>query len=481
MKKNVLKTILAIPKIIAVLLALALNFAFLVPIFTATGNFSVAAQEIEDKKLNQYERDAALALLSGQSLVRFDQMNERLVQQMVIENMGEPLNTVAIGSSRILQLSAETVGTDSFYNLGMSGADYRDIMNSVYLLDKSGVLPENLIIGLDPWIFNPEALHSLASGELFAEFLQLRLGYESDQEPPILEDTLTTSEGMMPDMFWGQFNRWVHDEWEGTPPPIIEEDIYDSSFMVKLPDGSALYPPHFRNDSQSNINDRAFLESATFLHMDGYVEPDADLIEVFERFISYLKDNNVNVIIVLSPYHPYMYQHAFENAEQYPGFFLTEPWITDFALQNNIPLYGSYNPAVAGTVYSDFYDGLHVKRESISTFFPGVEAALQDAQNAVPGSPWLSGATRVSYETAISLLSSRYGIEEPEIIQRDEDTHLNGDDCYVVHRIDTSQNDLLLATYAISMENGIIYRIDTNINAWVMDLIFSSDSPRIIS
>lgn len=72
-------------------------------------------------------------------------------------NMNEETTpeTIALGSSRILQLTREMVGT-SFYNSGTSGGDFNDVLSVFSLYDKAGKLPKNVIIGLDPWLFNTD-------------------------------------------------------------------------------------------------------------------------------------------------------------------------------------------------------------------------------------------------------------------------------------------------------------------------------------
>ena len=59
-----------------------------------------------------------------------------------------------------------------------------------------------------------------------------------------------------------------------------------------------------------------------------------------------------------------------------------------YAAENNIPLYGSYDPAcIEGLQETDFFDGLHCAGTGIERFFPGVPQALQDLQNGTLPDP----------------------------------------------------------------------------------------------
>ena len=50
----------------------------------------------------------------------------------------------------------------------------------------------------------------------------------------------------------------------------------------------------------------------------------------------------------------------------------------DSGADNNVPIYGSYDPAcIEGLQETDFFDGLHCGGTGIERFFPGIPQALQ--------------------------------------------------------------------------------------------------------
>ena len=75
-------------------------------------------------------RSIADSLLEGNATyITSGNMNERRVKQYIIEDMPDEVDCVALGSSLMFGIRKEHVGTDSFYNLGVSGADFYDINN----------------------------------------------------------------------------------------------------------------------------------------------------------------------------------------------------------------------------------------------------------------------------------------------------------------------------------------------------------------
>ncbi len=463
-----------------------------VPLFVMWINYTTFEQ-VEYATL-QYERDTALELFAGEHMLGVDTMDERLVLSLLIENMEEPVDTVAIGSSRVMQLSKEIAGVDSFYNCGVSGADYRDIMNIYYQFEKADMLPENIIFALDPWILNadPTKLHRQSDPELFKEFITLQLGQDTDYVPEMASNA-SMADLIDPTSFQESVAYLISGGAEVVPPPYVEGDVYDQSAQVKKPDGTVIYPVEYREVDALTVEHRARTEAGTFLNMDGFMAPDENLQELFRLFIQHVQDSGVNVVFMLMPYHSLVYEYAVENEGLYPGFFMMEPWYTELAKEMNIPLYGSYNPYVTGNFDTDFYDGLHIKEEEIAKFFPGMDEVHRDIENGSPGSPWLSGGPRVSEETAQASVAFRYAVPENEELIAEEAQTINDEVCYVFARYgavvgapdvedaedtedvedvedeeDAEVEKIVLARYAVGQDEGAVYRLDDTAG-WVID------------
>ena len=92
------------------------------------------------------------------------------------------------------------------------------------------------------------------------------------------------------------------------------------------------------------------------------------------------RQRGVNVVFLMTPYHPFIALHVYNNPEGFTGFFEVEPWVREFAAMNGIPVYGSYHAGRVGIQESMFFDGLHCKPEALRLMFPGVEKALAGEQ-----------------------------------------------------------------------------------------------------
>lgn len=339
-------------------------------------------------------REVATMLLSGETVSNYDQMDEREVLKLYVQNLSEEEipNTIAIGSSRVMQLTKELVGTDSYYNAGVSGAGAMDIMNAFYLFDAAEKLPQNLILEVDPWIFNgisADDLNSKADHDLFDSFLKNCLNINTSSETP---NKLENWKALLdPAYFQGNVKYYLKQKKSQTPTDedgsaipfhAVASDFETPDYAIKRPDGSICYPSDFRNWSHDQVLAETLVQAGTIASMHGFDEMDPYWTNLFEQFISYVQGKGVNVVFLLTPYHPFIIKHVYNNPQGLNGFFQVEPWLREYAEKNNIPIYGSYHASRVGIPESLFFDGIHCKGEALRLMFPGISAALQQEQTA---------------------------------------------------------------------------------------------------
>ena len=92
-------------------------------------------------------------MLQGYDVTNFEQMDEREVVQLFAQDVPETPEAIGIGSSRVLQFNRENTGVESFFNMGVTGADVRDNMTSYYKMVTYGKAPKVLLWSIDPWVF----------------------------------------------------------------------------------------------------------------------------------------------------------------------------------------------------------------------------------------------------------------------------------------------------------------------------------------
>ena len=171
------------------------------------------------------------------------------------------------------------------------------------------------------------------------------------------------------------------DDGEEIPFKAVEGDVWNQPATVKRSDGSVLYDVSFRSHTQDQILSDAMIQSGTFnsLHMEGFTELSPTQCAAFEAFVNYAEENGTQVILLLTPFHPFLYDQLLAQPENYAGFLQVEDWVREYAAANNVPLYGSYDPLILeGIVEMDFYDGIHCTGEAITKFFPGIWQATEE-------------------------------------------------------------------------------------------------------
>ena len=124
------------------------------------------------------------------------------------------------------------------------------------------------------------------------------------------------------------------------------------------------------------------------VHMEGFDAMSDTQIQAFDSFVKYAQSQGTTVILVLSPWHPYLYGYLLTEPELHQGFFQVENWLRQYCADNNVPIYGSYDPeCIDGLQETDFFDGLHCGNSGIVRFFPGIPQALSDLQNGTLPNP----------------------------------------------------------------------------------------------
>ncbi|MCI6639930.1 MAG: hypothetical protein MSH10_03945 [Pygmaiobacter massiliensis] len=327
---------------------------------------------------DQFEREIAQKLLEGESISHFEKLDERQILRLYIQNMPQRYDTLVVGSSRGLQITKEIAGCDGlFYNAGMTGEDYADILCTISWLVRYDRLPEHMIMVLDPWILsaNKDAKGKYSDQNTANEFLATVLGFDVAYTPnttPFYTEALFSL-----DYFQGNIAYYFGDHSGEDRPSVVEGDVYDQATEIKMLDGTLLYTREFREQSQQAVdNDAAFRATMPFIMCDQYPVPDQTLTEQFTALVDFLQGQGVELTFVLTPFHPDYYQHVFTHMDTEGGVIYSEEFFRALAELKGIDFYGSYDPAKANCDNTDFYDGLHVRRESISKFFFGINSGL---------------------------------------------------------------------------------------------------------
>lgn len=330
---------------------------------------------------DKYELEIATAWLNGKAVGNFDNtINERSVMRLYVDNLKEPLDTLVLGSSRAMQITAAVAGCEGpLFNAGMTGADRKDILATFYLFDRAGKLPQHLIVCADPWLLfdSDEALNFRSDDALYCEFLHRCLGYEEVAYPEE-DDSLRREALTSPAYFQENIHYWLADHSADARPVVLEDRLRDYDYDIRSADGTQWYTAELRERTPEDVEFQALtLANVDYAQLYGFTAVSRPLAGQLEDFLAYAGRRGVEVTLVMTPFHPTYWQMLTTNPD-YSGVAAAEQALREMAGRLGIPVYGSYDPAVCGCEGADFYDGLHIRRESIGRYFPGLGTPIPD-------------------------------------------------------------------------------------------------------
>lgn len=291
-------------------------------------------------------------------------MDEGLLKEKQISAMNHAPETVIIGSSHIMYIPFEYEDT---YNAGMSGAYLGDYYSIVGLLKYYDKMPKRVVIGVDPWAFLRDAadgrqtsiaqyatylINGISEGAVFnykggkgmSMFSKLKelysLEYFRDSKKSLEEKGLRM----------------------GAEAVTVADDSNVGEKQKILPDGR--YIPsakgfHKKTDIENEANDK-IKSGAIYQVGNGFTDIPSNRWKDFEQLINYLQDNGVEVQLYLPAWHPKVYKF-FVTHEEFSGVEKVEDAIRDLGAKYNIPVHGSYDPAINKFNTGDFMDWLHLK------------------------------------------------------------------------------------------------------------------------
>lgn len=298
-----------------------------------------------------FAREEAMAKdLAYHGVIYSSNINERtfIKSRIKYENI-EP-EAIAIGSSRIMQASSKVTQLD-LLNLSVSGASIEDLV-AIWEVSSNKFNPTYVFLGADPWIFN------VNSGQSHWKSLETEYG------SALSKLGLATDVSHSPSVSTLSFNSVAVKFFDFVNQSKIRADDDTPSLVDKIrKDGSRVYNLAYANKSLEEVERGA--QSYISYAMSNY-QYSNEVRHILEKFVSQLKAQNRKVVLVLSPYHPSLYDLM---QLQDRKFLEIESIFKDIALTNGVQLIGSYDPTKVGCSSEDFYDGMHPKDKCMEKVF----------------------------------------------------------------------------------------------------------------
>lgn len=318
----------------------------------------------------EYEESAVGYILNGYNLENIGDYDERIFQEIYIDANQSKVDTIIIGSSRSMQIGSEIIYDDPFFNHSVSGATLEDYLAIINMYDNKD-LPDKVIIGVDPWIFNinnsQNSWQSIKSNyDEFQQKLDLDKKSFINVNPLFLR---FFSLNYFQNSFYDLVTDFTVLSNEVDFVPTLEKESNDS---IKYVDGSLKYPTDRLNITKDKLDliIKDYI-SGNIYSMEGYVSIDQYYKSAFEKLLSFLISNNVEIIIFLPPYEYRVYEFMVNN-DDYKIIDVIEDYIIELSDKNEIKLIGSYNPDEIVTdnyIENKFIDAMHPTREYVIEIF----------------------------------------------------------------------------------------------------------------
>jgi hypothetical protein len=344
-------------------------FIFPVIVFVGLINYFADPAHIFN---DDYEKGMVEIINSGNNVANAGNYDARLFQKIYIDKLSESKNIIVIGSSRSMQIR-EGLFNGTFFNNSVSGAVLEDYIAITQLYAKNKKLPNKVIIGVDPWIFNEN--HSQERWETLKEnYFSFLKDNKLDNNNNITQNYLKKY------LFENKLTSFLSVRYFQESIKYIasgnyfQDDYFSTktkelSSNVRLDDGSLVYRNSFRNSDLSEINNKAknYINGSVY-SIEQFLSISDRYRNQFEVLINFYRNKHIDVVLFLPPYHPTVYNYI-NNNKEYKMIKNVEIYLNEFADKSNVKILGSYNPENLNLDSNSFYDGMHPKEEVIQKLF----------------------------------------------------------------------------------------------------------------
>ena len=303
--------------------------------------------------------------------------NEKEVKHNLIMLMPNETDCIAVGPSLVMCVNKDIVGTDSFINLGVSGANMNDILAQFGLMNIYGKKTKRVILCVDSYFFDEEFYASEeARNATLMPYTEYMLQILNGEDPMPVDynagnDIKTQIEQAFSVTYfqasWDQVvlngtytmsdKRWgiLSDDFDGSKPYYGVDGSWTYAASYQANDANYVLEQCERYDIKKQF--------ACDRHISGYSK------DIFEKLIGYLTEQGIEVELYLCPLAPSLWDRLEAEKEHYAILDEISEFAKEMSDKYDLKITGSYNPYELGIKDENFYDSRHVRRELMGVFF----------------------------------------------------------------------------------------------------------------
>lgn len=317
------------------------------------------------------EQKIAAWMAEGYNITEAVNVDYRRVLKHYVGLIQKGPEVLVLGSSRAMGIDSSFFPGQSMYNASVPAAMLPDWVANYELFREHGFVPKKVLLGLDAHVFNVYVPSTMHLREEFARAAK-RIGAPFEDNTPLVARIIDPryAQIISPAYFQTGLPFLVPVLVKGRPEPQPTHETVAENKLVRA-DGSLVY-----EELRREILDQAAIDKKAGRYAEKHPEGlvnyralDPRLCTLFERFVGSLRQDGVEVVFLITPFHPLTYSILMRN-DAYTIIGDVEAYFRKVADANNITLYGSFDPDRCGFINTDFYDAVHSKPESIRRLLP---------------------------------------------------------------------------------------------------------------
>ena len=348
-----------------------MKLAVFLPILVMVGvtNYFVDPAQIYSKK--GFETQVARLMSEGHSITatsKFD-YDERLLISQYVNSLTAKKQVIAIGSSRVMLITSDFWPNHTFFNAWFPTAQLDDLILAYGFFRQKNLIPDTVLLGVDPWTFDSSQLQWLGGHEQFKEVYDRTIS-----------DMGSRSEGLRLNPI-----AWVPARWQAICSFSYFQDSLKALRERKGSLKDLMRKEYVLTDKKINKYFTLWYDGARFSSLNDEDAPDvvnkhvvldsnddpfrldSSNMKKFEAFVDLMIRDGVKVIFYLPPFHPTtfdIYNAGNQGfSSRYPKGSLDriEKYCRSVAASRDIKVVGSYDPRKLNIQADQFYDSRHLR------------------------------------------------------------------------------------------------------------------------
>ncbi len=302
-----------------------------------------------------YEKQMADIIENRKYVTNVSEFDDRLFQRELIISEKIHPRVAVFGSSRAMLISADIYGDSLLLNNSVYFACIEDVAAIYQIYKSNNKLPEKIIIGVDPWLFSENAAH--IRWKSIASYYYAFTGKSDD-------NIFNSKYAQLFSLSYFQSSlRTLPNKIRGYTKPMATNKKFNTR-ITRLTDGSVVYGESYRNTTPKQVDEIITLRlSEDQGNSSKLYVISTEFWSLFERLISDMKTNNIEVEFFLSPFPVRMYNKRADNYKE------IEDAVKKYAATQHIKVFGTYNANMLNMDNSYFMDERHCNEKAIKEIF----------------------------------------------------------------------------------------------------------------